>query len=50
VKDADGIPLELLALGLVALDIRQTGDPVLLQAPMRRENDPPDRFLILLTL
>ena len=32
----DGVALELLALGLVALDIWKTGDAVPLQAPMQR--------------
>lgn len=31
-----GVALELLALRLVALDVRQTGDAVTLQAPMQR--------------
>ncbi len=36
VKEPDALALELLALGLVALDIRKTGDAVPLQAPMQR--------------
>lgn len=35
-RPTDGVALELLALGLVALDIRKTGDAVPLQAPMQR--------------
>ena len=36
VEEPDGGALELLALRLVALDIRKTGDAVPLQAPMQR--------------
>jgi hypothetical protein len=36
VEEADGIPLELLALGLVAFDIRQARDAMSLQVPMQR--------------
>ncbi len=36
VEEPDGVALELLALGLVALDIRKTGDAAPLQAPMQR--------------
>ena len=35
VEEPDGIPLELLALGLVALDIRQSRDVMSLQAPVQ---------------
>jgi hypothetical protein len=35
-EEHDGVALELLALGLVALDIWKTGDAVPLQAPMQR--------------
>ena len=36
VDEADGIPLELLALGLVTFDIRQARDAMTLKAPMQR--------------
>ena len=36
VKEADGITLEALALRFFALDIRQAGDAVPLQATMQR--------------
>ena len=46
VKEADGVALELLPLGLVALDIRQARDAVTLQAPMqRRPRQVRDRWL-----
>ncbi len=35
VKEADGVALELLALGLVSLDIRQPRDAMPLQATMQ---------------
>jgi hypothetical protein len=36
VKEPFGIPLELLAPGLVAFDIRQARDAMTLQAPVQR--------------
>ena len=36
VEEADGIPLELLALGLVAFDIRSAREAMTLQTPMQR--------------
>ncbi len=36
VKKADWVMLETLALGLVAFDIQQAEDPVLLEATMQR--------------
>jgi hypothetical protein len=36
VKEPDGVALELLALGLVAFDIRQARDAMTLKAPMQR--------------
>ncbi len=36
VPRADGVALELLALGLVAFDIRQARDAMTLQTPMQR--------------
>lgn len=38
VKEADGVALELLPLGFVALDIRKTRDAVTLQAAMQRRS------------
>ena len=38
VKEPDGVTLELLALRLVPLDIRQARDPVPLQAPVQRRS------------
>jgi hypothetical protein len=35
-RPTDGVALELLALGLVALDIRQARDSMALQTPMKR--------------
>ena len=36
VEEADRVALEALALGLVALDVRQTGDAVPLKASVQR--------------
>ena len=36
-KEADGVTLELLALRLVTLDIRQAGNAVPLKATMQRQ-------------